>query len=498
VPPPTTRYAKRGDISIAFQVTGEGPVDLVLVNGLVAHMDLLWAEPEAAAMLRRLGRCCRIVLFDKPGTGLSDPVVGAPTLEQRMEDVLAVMDAAGVQRAFLLGYSEGGAPAALLAATHPARVRGLILASTVARFDDRPDPEYGLCDAIRELWATLDELAVGHWGEGRFALVLAPSWRASPAHRRLAAVAERASASPGMVRTILAGVRRYDLRDVLPAIRVPTVVLHPRDEWVPVAAGRDLAARIPGARFVELPGVDHIHFAGDWRPLVAEIEAFVTGVRPHSDPDRVMRTILFSDIAGSTERLAALGDRSWRAVLELHDRLVREQVAAFGGRVVKDLGDGHLAAFEGAARAVRCARVLCEEATGLGVELRAGVHSGECETIGDDLAGMTVHIGARIGALASPSEVLVSGTVRDLVVGSGLRFADRGERALKGVPGRWRLLAVVGDASTDARAPTAADDGSSATPGAAETMRPVDRAVVRLARHAPWVARGGLRLSRRT
>jgi class 3 adenylate cyclase/alpha-beta hydrolase superfamily lysophospholipase len=493
---PVTRYAQREGINIAYQVFGEGPIDLVLVNGLVAHMDLLWAEPEATAMMRRMGSFARVVLFDKPGTGLSDPVVGAPTIEQRMRDVIAVMDAAGVERGALIGYSEGAFPAALAAATYPDRVSALILASSGARFAQTPDPEFGFEEEISGLWDDIDELACRRWGEGGFALKLAPSWESSEVHRRLAGVDERASASPGMVRAIIDGVRHYDMREFLPAIRVPTLVLHPRDEWIPVAIGRDMAARIPGARFVELPGRDHVPFAGDWRPGVEAIEAFVGGERRDSEPDRVLRTIVFTDIVDSTRRAAEMGDSRWRALLERHDHVVRGEVIRFGGRVVKNLGDGYLIAFEGAARAIRFARAVCAEAADLELQVRAAVHSGECEAIGEDLAGIAVHIGARIAALARPGEVLVSSTVRDLVVGSGITFSARGQHDLKGVPGRWTMYAVAGDTPAEAHAQTRADAATSATPGA--QMRPVDRMVMRVARHAPGLARVGLRAARRT
>jgi len=494
MPGPRTRYAQRGDVNIAYQVVGDGPVDLVFVNGLVAHMDLMWAEPEATAMLERLATFSRLILFDKPGTGLSDPVIGAPTIEQRMEDLRAVMNAAGSERAFVIGYSEGGYPAARFAATHPERVEALILLSTAARVAEDYDPEYGFRHALERCWGDLNELAVKRWGEGEFALQLAPSWSSSEAHRRLAPIFERASASPGMVRAIIDGMREYDNRSVLPAIRVPTLVLHPSDEWIPVELGRDLAGRIPGARFVELPGADHIPFAGDYRPLVAEIEEFVTGRRGKQEPDRVLQTVVFTDIARSTERAAELGDQRWRSLLERHDRLVDEQISRYGGRRVKSLGDGCLATFDGAARAVRCARAICAAAEDIGVEIRAGVHSGECEVIGDDLGGLAVHIGARIGALASPSEVAVSRTVCDLVVGSGIAFSERGTHELKGVPGRWRLYGVPADRPGGSRLDR---EAAAPTPGPRETMRPIDRAVVTLGRRAPSFGRAGFRLGRR-
>ena len=498
MPSPKTHYAKRGEINIAYQVVGDGAVDIVLVNGLVAHLDLLWLEPEGTAMVNRLATFARVIAFDKPGTGLSDPVAGAPTIEERMEDIHAVMDAVGSERAFLIGYSEGGFPAAAFAATYAERVLGLILLSTGARCAQEFDPDYGFKADLERMWRDFDELAIKRWGEGEFALLLAPSWRRSEAHRRLVPIFERASASPGMVKAIINGMRSYDIRSILPTIRVPTLVLHARDEWMPPEFGRDLANRIPGARFVELPGPDHIPFARDWRPLVAEIEAFVTGERRDHEPDRVLQTILFTDIAASTERAAQIGDRRWRGLLEQHDRIVDEQIARYGGRRIKALGDGHLAAFAGAAKAVRCARAICEEVRDLGIEVRAGVHTGECELREGDLGGLAVHIGARVAALARSSEVAVSGTVCDLVVGSGIQFEDRGVHELKGVPGRWHIYAATADEPAGARVVAHVDHAAaSLTPAARETMKPIDKLAVTMARHAPALPRLGLRLSRR-
>lgn len=495
---PKTQYAKRGEINIAYQVVGEGPIDLVMVNGLASHLDLLWADPQATAMVRAMSSFARLILFDKPGTGLSDPVAGAPTLEQRTEDVRAVMDTAGSERAALLGYSEGGFPAARLAALHPDRVQALILLSTLARIADTPDPDYlpELEHVRQRMWREIEELAIKRWGEGDFALLLAPSWSRST--KPLAAFAERACASPGMVKAIVDSMRSYDMRSILPTIQVPTLVLHPREEWVPVEMGRDLAERIPGAKLVELPGRDHVIFAGDWRPMVAELEEFLTGRSAAVEPDRALRTVLFTDIARSTERASKLGDARWRDLLERHDRIVRDELSRFGGQEVKQLGDGFLAAFEGAARAVRCARQIAAAAAELGIEVRAGLHCGECEIRDEDLGGLAVHIGARIAALAEPSEVLVSGTVCDLVIGSGIEFTERGAHELKGVPGSWRLYAATGDQPAEARPVAHADHEAAAlTPGPRETMKPIDRIAVRVARHAPGLARTGIRRMRR-
>lgn len=491
-----TQYAQKGDINIAYQVVGDGALDLVLVNGLVAHMDLLWAEPSATAALRRLGSFARLILFDKPGTGLSDPVVGAPTVEQRMNDIRVVMDAVGSERAALLGFSEGGPPSAMFAATYPERTEALILLGTFAK--TYPDADFFPdLPKFRRVWEILDA-AMEHWGDGDFAREMAPSWARSEAHNRLAPVAERASASPGMVRAMIESMREYDVRAILPSITAPTLVLHACDELLPIELGRDLASRVPGARFVELPGDDHVFFAGDWKPVVSEVETFLTGQRHQADPDRVLQTILFTDIVRSTERAAELGDQAWRELLARHDQLVREELARSGGRVVKTLGDGFFAAFDGPTRAVRCARTILGELREIGLEARAGIHTGECEAIGDDLGGLAVHIGARIGALAKDSEVLVSGTVCDLVVGSGIEFADRGAQELKGVPGRWRLYAAGTDHPRDARAVRRGNhDAAALTPGPQTTMRPVDRAAVRIAKYAPSASRLGFRLTRR-
>ena len=493
---PKTQYAQRGEINIAYQVVGDGPIDLVLVNGLVAHMDLLWTEPAATAMLRRLGSFSRLILFDKPGTGLSDPVAGAPTVEQRMGDIEAVMDAVGSKRAALIGFSEGGAPSAMFAATYPERTEALILIGTTAKWYPAPDYFPDL-ESFHQTWRQLDEVAYKRWGEGEFALWTAPSWARSEIHSRMAPIAERASASPGMVRAIVDAVREYDVRAVLPAISAPTLVLHPRGDVIPIELARDLAERIPGARFVEMPGDDHIFFAGDWEPFVSEIAAFLTGERHETETARVLKTVLFTDIVGSTKRAAELGDSRWRELLEHHDRVVRGELARFDGRPLKSLGDGFLAAFDGPTQAIRCTLAIAEELRQAGLEIRAGIHTGECEAMGEDLGGLAVHIGARIGAAAQPSEVLVSGAVCDLVVGSGVEFADRGAHDLKGVPGSWRLYSVTADRPSDSRPVQSVNHEAAAlTPGAGDTMRPIDRAAVTLAKRAPILGRAGFRIAR--
>ena len=493
---PKTQYAKKGDISIAYQVMGDGPIDLVMVNGLVAHLDLIWTEPRATAMMKRLASFSRLITFDKPGTGLSDPVVGAPTVEQRMGDIEAVMDAVGSERAALIGYSEGGPPSAMFAATYPERTHSLILLSTTAKAYPSPD-FYPNLESLHDAWRKIQEYGCERWGEGEFALWTSPTWARSELHSRLAPVAERASASPGMVRAMVGAFREYDVRSVLPTVSAPTLVVHRRDEVFPVELGRDLAERIPGARLAEFPGDDHVVFAGDWEPIVSEIQRFLTGERHEPEPERVLKTVLFTDIVGSTQRAAEVGDGRWRQLLEYHDQIVRQELERFGGQPLKSLGDGFLAAFDGPTRAIRCTRTIIDELRDAGLEIRAGIHTGECEAIGEDLGGLAVHIGARVGAMAKPSEVLVSGAVCDLVVGSGIEFADRGPHELKGVPGNWRLYSVTADRRSDSRPVESADHAAAAlTPGPADTMRPIDRAAVSLAKRAPSMGRMGFRLAR--
>jgi class 3 adenylate cyclase len=493
---PKTQYAKKGEISIAYQVVGDGAIDLILVNGIMAHMDLVWAEPKGSAMLRQLASFSRLILFDKPGTGLSDPVVGAASLEQRVGDISAVMDAVDSERAALIGYSEGAAPSLVFAATYPERTAAVILLGTTAKWYPAPD-FFGDLPSFQRFWRVIDEVAYNRWGEGELMLELAPSWVSSEVHNRTAGITERACASPGMVRAMYDALRGYDIRAVLPSVGVPTLVLHRREEFVPVELGRDLAERLPDARYVELSGSDHVFFAGDWKPIAREIELFLTGQRHEPETDRVLQTVLFTDIVGSTTHAAEVGDERWHELLRRHDQIVHDALRQFRGRAVKHLGDGFLAAFDGPTRAVRCARAICEEVRALGLEVRAGIHTGECESRDEDLHGLAVHIGSRIGALAEASEVLVSGTVCDLVVGSGIEFAERGAHELKGVPGHWHLYAVADDNPKDARpVRTASHEAAALTPGPREVMRPIDHAAVTLAKYAPSISRLGFRLGR--
>jgi len=478
-------------------VVGDGPVDVVLVNGIVSHMALFWGDPAASAMFRRLTSFCRLILFDKPGTGLSDPIAGPPSLEQRVEDVRVVMDAVGVERASVIGYSEGGTPALMFAATHPERCDALVLLETAAKWVSAPDylPEHG--PALERMWELMFAGAE-QWGDGKVIALWSPSVREMPGFMQAAGSAERLCASPGMARALLHACPLMDARAALPRISVPALVVHNEHSFLRVELGRYLAEEIGEARLAVFPGADHLIWFGAWEPIVDEIEEFLTGARHSAEPDRALATILFTDIVGSTERAAALGDERWRALVEHHDQITRRELERYGGRAIKTLGDGFLAAFEGPAKAIRCARAICAEMSPLGIELRAGVHTGECELRGDDLAGIAVNVGARIGALAGPSEVLVSSTVRELVLGSGLQFDERGEHALKGVPGEWRLYVATGDGRTDARPVSEVSPQVAAlTPGPTETLRPRDRLMLAGANRAPGVMRSLSRAAQR-
>ena len=441
---PPTSYARSGDVSIAYQVLGDGPIDLVLVLGFATHLELQWELAPFRHFCERLASFSRLIVFDKRGTGLSDPVAEAPTLEERIDDVRAVMDAAGSERAALLGVSEGGPMSALFAATHPDRAAALVLHGAMARTTEAPDyPWASPAEALREATA---EFIAPYWGrdpEGILTL-FGPSIAEDPHAQEAIARLERHAASPAMVRQIFEMFLDIDVREVLPTIRVPTLVLHRRhDRVVNWRAGRYLASQIPGARYVELEGDDHIPWVGAADDVLGEIEEFLTGARTAPEPDRVLATVMFTDIVGSTERAAELGDARWRALLGGHHEAVRRELDRFRGRQIKTLGDGCLATFDGPGRAIRCAAAIADAARADGLEVRVGLHAGEVELVGDDVGGIAVHIAARVGALAGAGEVLVSGTVKDLVAGSGIAFEDRGTRELKGVPDEWRLFAAA-------------------------------------------------------
>ena len=431
---PDTSYARSGEVQIAYQVHGEGDIDLVLVGGPASHLDVIWEDPGARRYLERIGGFARVVRFDRRGTGLSDPITGSPTLEQQADDLGAVMDAVGFERAALVGDGDGGRLCALFAATRPERVSALCLYGTSASGAEVVTPE-----RQREFGKVIED----HWGEGGLMALYAPSVADDPAFTRWWKRFERASTTPHTARGLLAMLAESDLRPYLTSIRAPTLVLHRSgDTLVPVDAGRRLAEGIPGARFVELEGIDNLSFVGNVADLVDEVEEFLTGGRERREPERVLATVLFTDIVDSTRRAAELGGQRWRDLLAAHHELVRRELARHGGREVKTMGDGFLAQFELPGAAVRCARAIRAALAALDLEVRAGVHTGECELIGDDIGGLAVHIGARLSGLAKANEILVSGTVMDIVAGSAIELTDRGLHSLRGVPGEWRVFAA--------------------------------------------------------
>ncbi len=428
-------------MNIAYQVAGEGDLDLVWVPNWLSNVDMSRDEPSFARFFDRLASFSRLIVFDRRGSGLSDQVIGAPTLEERMDDIRAVMDAVGSERAALFGFSEGAPMACLFAASHPDRVSALLLYGAYARSLSSPEYPWAPADDVPHgRWAQ----AVRDWGTGANLEIFAPSAVGDVRFTRWWARFERAAASPGSVVEILRLNGEIDVREVLPAISAPSLILHRiGDPVVNIENGRYLARQIPGARLTELAGVDHVPMVGDQDAILDEAEEFLTGARRDREPDRILATVMFTDIVGSTQRAAALGDQAWRDLLAEHDRLVARELDRHRGREVKRTGDGVLATFDGPARAIRCAMAVVEAARRIGLDVRAGMHTGEIEMIGDDIGGVAVHIGARVADLAGDCEVLVSGTVRDLVVGSGIRFEDRGSRALRGVPGEWSLFAVM-------------------------------------------------------
>lgn len=436
---PKTKYVKSDDVHVAYQVLGDGPIDVVWVPGFVSHVEYEWEQPRAARFFRRLASFSRLIRFDKRGTGLSDRVA-IPTLEQRMDDVRAVMDAVGSKRAALVGISEGGPMSLLFAATYPERTPAIILYGSYARRAWAPDHPFGVTEErMRGILETFER----DWGGPVGTEIWTPSLLDDKVYKQWRATYLRLAASPGAAMAVMRMNMEIDVRHVLSTIHVPTLILHRTgDRLTPVEQSHYMARHIPGAKLVELPGVDHTPYAGDADILVDEIEEFLTGIRHGPEPDRILATVLFTDIVGSTQRVAELGDRGWRELLDQHHAIVRRELARFRGREVDTAGDGFLAAFDGPARAIRCAVSICQELRSLGIEIRAGLHSGECEVVGDKVGGIAVHIGSRVAAMAKPGEVLVSSTVKDLVVGSGISFADRGVHSLKGVPGQWHLFAA--------------------------------------------------------
>jgi pimeloyl-ACP methyl ester carboxylesterase len=437
---PETRYAKSGDLNIAYQVVGEGPLDLIYVPGWISNLELMWDEPAHAHVLDRFASFSRLILFDKRGTGLSDPVSldRLPTLEERMDDVRAVLDAVQCEQPAVFGFSEGGLMSVLFAATYPERTRALALYGVFAKRIWSPDYPWAPKPDDRE--REIEELE-RNWAERMDLDKLAPS--EDDAFKERMATYFRRSASPGAAVALMRMNTQIDVRDVLPTIQAPTLVLHRKDDLdASVEEGRWIAGRIPGAKFVELPGDAHTLWGGDTDSIVDEIEEFLTGTRRGPEPDRVLATVLFTDIVGSTEKATELGDRRWRELLGQHHDLVRRQLARYQGRELDTAGDGFFATFDGPARAIRAAKAIAGGVRQIGLEVRAGVHTGECELHDGKVAGIAVSAGARVAGAAWAGEVLVSQTVKDLVAGSGISFEDRGEHELKGV-GSWRLYSVV-------------------------------------------------------
>ena len=441
---PETRYVKTPDgVHIAYQVVGDGPIDVVFASEWWFHLDAQWEDPLVSRFLRRLASFSRLVLFDTRGFGLSDPLPSGevPTLEQTMADILTVMDAAGIERAGVLAAGDGTPVSVLLAATHPERVSALAVLNGFARqsaADDYPD---GIPQVTQDVLLTsIDE----RWGTSDAVPFVAPSLIDDSAFREFFARSLRQSASRAAAYALTRYNFEMDVRDVLPAVAVPTVVYHrAADIFVSPALGRYVAEHVPGARYVELDGADHLWWLGDTKQLLDGIEELFTGAPPAGETRRVLATVLFTDIVDSTAMAAAMGDRQWRNVLDSHDQLVRRQLSRFGGREVKTTGDGFLALFDAPSQAVRCAAAVVAGVRPLGLAVRAGVHAGEVELRGEDVGGVGVHLGQRVAALAGPDEVLVSSTVKDLVVGSDIAFDDRGVHSLKGIPGEWRLFAVA-------------------------------------------------------
>ncbi len=436
-----TRYARSGDLRIAYQVHGDGPIDLLFAPGYLSHLEQNQWWPAYAKFFERMASFSRLVVFDRRGTGLSDRILTLGSFEELMDDIGVVLDAVGSERAALFGGAEGGPMCALFAATFPERTSALVLGASYARRGWAQDYPWGLDEETQQ--RILDGYEE-RWGRPGFgARAIAPTLADDERFLVWYAQAQRFSGTPASAREWFRITMEIDVRDVLPAIRVPTLVIHRTgDRVIPIESGRYLAQHIPNAKLAELPGQDHFPFVGDMEGSLGEIEEFLTGSRRNREPDRVLATVLFTDIVGSTERAAELGDRRWTELLAEHHRIVRDELDRHRGKVIRIEGDGTLSTFDGPARAVNCAAVIQRALEPLGLEIRAGLHTGEIELAATGVEGIAVHIGARVASLAQPGEVLVSSTVKDLVVGSGIAFADRGRHELKGVPGEWQLYAV--------------------------------------------------------
>ena len=435
---PRTQYAKSGDVHIAYQVFGEGTVDLVFIPGFVSHLETYWDEPSYARWLRRLGSFSRVIRFDKRGTGLSDPVSELPGMDQRMDDVSAVMDAVGIERAVIFGASEGGSLAALFAASHPERSQALIIIGGFAKFSSWIPTQ----EALERFIQYIDN----DWGSGESMPIFAPTKKGDLAFKQWWGKFERLGASPAAAMKLIHMNSQIDIAEILPSINVPTLVIHRKDDTaVDVEAGRLLAERIPGAKYVELSGSDHLPFVGENSDrILDEMEHFITGKTSAPSVERVLATVVFTDIVGSTERAQTLGDRAWGDLQDLHDKAVRKELERFGGNEVKWTGDGFLASFDRPARAIQCALSIVSTVRALGIEVRAGIHTGEVDFVKNDIRGIAVHIASRVADLANGGDVVVSRTVKDLVAGSGIAFQDYGTHELKGVPDQWKLFRASG------------------------------------------------------
>jgi pimeloyl-ACP methyl ester carboxylesterase/class 3 adenylate cyclase len=438
-----TKYAQNYGVHIAYRVVGNGPIDIVLVCGTMSHLDLWFSDRLASSMVHGLASFARVILFDKPGTGLSDPVPGAPTLDQRVDDILAVLDAVGSEKAVLVGYSEGGIPSIALAATRPERVHSLVLLHSLDHLDPRPDDLPQDVADLERLWGHLDR-AKENWGDGGFIRAFSPTYAQREEFNAIASTNEVRCMSPGMARAIFSSYHALDVTDLCAHVRVPSIVLQSDDNVISMGLGRSMARRL-GSQFEALEGRDHFPWIHNHDRIVSRIEEFVTGHRSPIAPTRGLATIVFSDIVDSTLRNAQSGDQRWHQVRSGHDELTRQLAESFGGRAVKSTGDGWLAIFNRTGKAVRYGLSLAHAVHDLDLQLRVGIHTGECDDVGTDVHGLAVHIAARVNSLAEPDEVLVSATVKDLLAGSGLEFQDRGEHVLKGAPDLWQLHAVVGD-----------------------------------------------------
>jgi pimeloyl-ACP methyl ester carboxylesterase len=438
---PETKYAKSGDVNIAYQVVGGGSVDLVIVPGWLSNIEAFWDEPSFVRFLQRLASFSRVILFDKRGTGLSDRVTDTPTLEERMDDVRAVMDNVGSERAAVLGYSEGGPMCALFSATYPERALSLIMIGSYARRTRTEDYPWGVEEA--KLEEHLESIR-RDWGGPVGLIERAPSVANDDRFRRWWARFLRMSASPATAIALTRANGEIDVRHILPTIRVPTLIIHAKgDRAIKFEQGQHLAEQIPGAKLVSLPTEDHIPWIGCPELILDEVEEFLTGIRTRSDMNRVLYTVMFTDIVGSTKLASRMGDQRWRDLLDAHHMAVRRELSVFRGQEIDTAGDGFHATFDGPARAIHCARAIRDSVQDLGLPVRIGVHIGECEVKGERLSGIAIHVGARIVAKADADQIVVSQTVKDLVAGSGIEFKDYGVHMLKGVPDEWHLYAVV-------------------------------------------------------